>query len=46
MARADGTELLSKLKNAEPKMVKIIIMGYPSLENVIDAVNKGTDDIF
>jgi DNA-binding response OmpR family regulator len=24
-------------------MVKIIIMGYPSLENAIDAVNKGTD---
>lgn len=39
----EGTELLEKLKVTEPKMVKIIITGYPSLKNAIDAVNKGAD---
>lgn len=37
----DGTELLDGLKEIEPKMVKIIITGYPSLENAVEAVNKG-----
>jgi DNA-binding NtrC family response regulator len=39
----DGTELLDGLKETEPKMVKIIITGYPSLKNAIEAVNKGAD---
>ena len=37
----EGTELLDRLKEAEPKMVKIIITGYPSLKNAVEAVNKG-----
>jgi len=37
------TELLRILKNSTPKMIKIILTGYPALENAIDAVNKGTD---
>jgi DNA-binding NtrC family response regulator len=39
----EGTELLSKLKTNKPKMRKIIITGYPSLRNAIEALNKGAD---
>jgi DNA-binding NtrC family response regulator len=39
----DGTKLLERLKETEPKMVKIIVTGYASLQNAIDAVNKGAD---
>ncbi len=39
----DGAHLLTALKETTPKMVKIIITGYPSLQNAIEAVNKGAD---
>jgi len=39
----EGTELLAKMNETIPKMVKIILTGYPSLENAIEAVNKGAD---
>lgn len=39
----EGTRLLERLKESEPKMVKIIITGYASLQNAIEAVNKGAD---
>ena len=39
----EGTELLENLKRTEPKMVKIIVTGYPSLQNAVEAVNKGAD---
>lgn len=39
----EGTELLTAMKETTPKMVKIIITGYPSLQNAIEAVNKGAD---
>ena len=39
----DGTELLERLKEKGPKMVKIMITGYSSLANTIKAVNKGAD---
>jgi len=39
----EGTKLLERLKETEPKMVKIIITGYPSLNNAIEAVNKDAD---
>jgi len=39
----EGTELLDRLKETEPKMAKIIITGYPSLKNAVEAVNKGAD---
>jgi DNA-binding NtrC family response regulator len=39
----DGVQLLTSLKETTPKMVKIIITGYPSLQNAIEAVNKGAD---
>jgi len=39
----EGTKLLTSLRETTPKMVKIIITGYPSLQNAIEAVNKGAD---
>jgi len=39
----EGTKLLTKLGNIMPKMVKIIITGYPTLQNAIEAVNRGAD---
>lgn len=39
----DGVELLTSLREKVPRMVKIIITGYPSLENAIEAVNRGAD---
>jgi DNA-binding NtrC family response regulator len=39
----EGTKLLSVIKETTPKMVKIMITGYPSLQNAIEAVNKGAD---
>ncbi len=39
----EGIELLSKLRNTTPKMRKIIVTGYPTLQNAVAAVNKGAD---
>ena len=39
----DGIRLLTEMRETVPKMVKIIITGYPSLENAIEAVNRGAD---
>jgi len=39
----EGTKLLTAMKETTPKMVKIMITGYPSLQNAIEAVNKGAD---
>lgn len=39
----EGTELLTAIKETTPKMVKIIVTGYPALQNAIEAVNKGAD---
>jgi len=39
----DGIELLTTLREKLPKMVKIVTTGYPSLENAIEAVNRGAD---
>lgn len=39
----EGTRLLTALKETTPEMVKIIITGYPSLQNAVEAVNKGAD---
>jgi len=40
----EGTRLLSEMKETVPKMVKIIVTGYPSLPNAIEAVKRGADD--
>jgi len=39
----DGISLLPRMRETVPKMVKIIVTGYPSLDNSIEAVNKGAD---
>jgi len=39
----DGVQLLTAMKETDSKMVKIIITGYPSLQNAVEAVNKGAD---
>jgi len=39
----EGTELLAKLHEAAPRMMKIMITGYPSLQNAIASVNLGAD---
>lgn len=38
-----GTKLLTTMKETTPKMAKIIITGYPSQNNAVEAVNKGAD---
>ena len=39
----EGVELLTKIRDTTPKMRKIIITGYPTLKNAVEAVNKGAD---
>lgn len=39
----EGTKLLTMMKETVPKMVKIIVTGYPSLRNAVEAVNEGAD---
>jgi len=38
-----GVELITKMHDTLPKMVKIIITGYPTLQNAIEALNRGAD---
>jgi DNA-binding NtrC family response regulator len=38
-----GTELLQRLKEAQPKMVNIIMTGHPSIENAVKSVNNKAD---
>jgi DNA-binding NtrC family response regulator len=39
----EGIELLTKMKDTTPKMRKIIITGYPTIHNAVEAVNRGAD---
>ena len=39
----EGTELLQTLEETTPKMVKIILTGFPTLQNAVRAINKGVD---
>jgi DNA-binding NtrC family response regulator len=39
----EGAELLTALEEATPRMVKIILTGYPALQNAVKAINKGVD---
>ena len=39
----EGTQLLTAMRERVPKMVKIIVTGYPSQDNAVEAVNKGAD---
>jgi DNA-binding NtrC family response regulator len=39
----EGTKLLRELKETTPRMAKIMLTGYPSMNNAIDAVNEHAD---
>ena len=39
----DGTKLLKTIKDTTPRMIKMMITGYPSLDNAVQAVNEGAD---
>ena len=39
----EGIELLTKMRDTTPKMRKVIITGYPTLQNAVEAVNRGAD---
>jgi DNA-binding NtrC family response regulator len=39
----EGIELLTRMKDTTPKMRKIIITGYPTIQNAVEAVNRGAD---
>ena len=39
----EGTRLLAEMKETVPKLVKIIVTGYPGLQNAVEAVNRGAD---
>jgi len=39
----EGIELLTKIRDTTPKMRKVIVTGYPTLQNAVEAVNKGAD---
>lgn len=39
----EGIELLRKFRPTSPKIRKIIITGYPTLQNAVQAVNGGAD---
>jgi len=39
----EGTKLLKLLHETTPKMIKIMVTGYPELRNAVDALNDGAD---
>ena len=39
----EGTELLTSLRETTPRMIKIMVTGYPSLQNAVTSVNKRAD---
>jgi len=39
----EGTELIAAMRKFSPKTIKIMLTGYPSLENSIKSLNLGAD---
>lgn len=39
----EGIDLIPKIRDTVPKMRKVIVTGYPTLQNAIEAVNRGAD---
>ena len=39
----EGTSLLTEMKERTPRMRKVIMTGYPSLQNTLEALQKGAD---
>jgi len=39
----EGIELLTLMKHTVPEMAKVMITGYPSLQNAVEALNRGAN---
>jgi two-component system phosphate regulon sensor histidine kinase PhoR len=39
----EGTSVLRRMHETQPRMIKIMVTGYPSLENSVAALNLGAD---
>lgn len=39
----EGTKLLVRMHRISPRMMKIMVTGYPSLENAVESLNFGAD---
>jgi two-component system response regulator HydG len=39
----EGTKVLKAMREISPKMVKIMLTGYPNLQNAVDSLNFGAD---
>jgi len=39
----EGTQLLAQLQENAPEAIKIMVTGYPSIENAVEALNLGAD---
>jgi len=39
----EGTKLLTTMHENMPKMMKIMVTGYPSMENAVESLNLGAD---
>ena len=39
----EGTELLTRMHRDTPRTMKIMVTGYPSLDNAVEALNLGAD---
>jgi DNA-binding NtrC family response regulator len=42
----EGTKLLGNLRETTPRMAKIMLTGYPSMQNAVDSVNAKADAFF
>lgn len=40
----EGTKLLTALRETTPKMIKIMVTGFPTFENAVEALKFGADD--
>jgi two-component system response regulator HydG len=40
----EGTKLLALLRETTPKMIKIMVTGFPAFENAVEALKFGADD--
>jgi DNA-binding NtrC family response regulator len=38
-----GTDLLKQFPETTPKMARVIVTGFPSMQNAIESVNEGAD---
>jgi DNA-binding response OmpR family regulator len=39
----EGTELLKKIGETVPRTIKIMLTGFPALENAVKSLNRGAD---